>query len=239
MDEYFQRTDSTGTANFLTDALGSTLALTDPSGNTLAQYTYEPFGNTTVTGSSASTYEFTGRENDGTGVYFYRNRYYNPTFQRFIRQDPVGFIGGMNKYAYAFGNPVNNRDPLGLWTFGAGLTVNVQFGIINIEGSYGVVIDGSGHVGLYGTTGGGLGVGADASAGASLSWSNARKICDLAGPFQYGSGTAGAGLDGTIDEFTGFTGDGKPVVGGGLTVGAGVGGGGSVGLNGTTIIPVN
>ena len=70
VDEYFQRTDSTGAANFLTDALGSTLALTDPSGNTLASYTYEPFGNTTATGSSASTYQYTGRENDGTGVYF-------------------------------------------------------------------------------------------------------------------------------------------------------------------------
>jgi len=39
------------------------------------------------------TCEFTGRENDGTGLYFYRARYYNPTFQRFIAQDPIGFGG--------------------------------------------------------------------------------------------------------------------------------------------------
>jgi RHS repeat-associated protein len=35
----------------------------------------------------------TGRENDGTGVYFYRARYYSATFQRFIAQDPIGFAG--------------------------------------------------------------------------------------------------------------------------------------------------
>ena len=81
LDEYFQRADSTGTTNFLTDGLGSTVSLTDGTGNTLAQYTYEPFGNTTITGSSSNPFQYTGRENDGTGVYFYRGRYCNPPFR--------------------------------------------------------------------------------------------------------------------------------------------------------------
>jgi len=55
IDEYLTRTDSSGTANFLTDALGSTIELTDGSGNSLTQYTYEPFGNTTATGTSSNT----------------------------------------------------------------------------------------------------------------------------------------------------------------------------------------
>ncbi|MGA8367491.1 MAG: RHS repeat-associated core domain-containing protein [Candidatus Acidiferrales bacterium] len=114
IDERFTRTDSSATANFLTDALGSTLALTDPSGNTLASYTYEPFGNTTATGSSASTYQYTGRENDGTGVYYYRARYYSPTLQRFVSEDPIGIVGGINKYAYTLSNPTTYRDPSGL-----------------------------------------------------------------------------------------------------------------------------
>jgi len=70
VDEYFTRTDSTGTANFLADALGSTLALTDGSGSALAQYTYEPFGNTAVTGTSANPYQYAGRENDASGLYY-------------------------------------------------------------------------------------------------------------------------------------------------------------------------
>lgn len=30
----------------------------------------------------------TSEENDGTGLYFLRNRYYSPTLQRFISEDP-------------------------------------------------------------------------------------------------------------------------------------------------------
>jgi len=113
IDEYFQRTDSNGPANFLTDALGNTLALTDPAGNTVAQYTYEPFGNTTITGTSANPYQYTGRENDAPGAYFYRNRYYSATFQRFISEDPIGIAGGINLYGYTGNNPVSFRDPFG------------------------------------------------------------------------------------------------------------------------------
>ena len=79
VDEIFQRTDSAGARNFLTDALGSTLALTDSAGATQTQYTYEPFGKTTPSGAgSSNAFQYTGRENDGTGLYYYRARYYNP-----------------------------------------------------------------------------------------------------------------------------------------------------------------
>jgi RHS repeat-associated protein len=115
IDEIFIRTESSGTANFLTDALGSTLALTNSSGSTLAQYAYEPFGNTFVTsGSSTNTYEYTGRENDGTGLYFNRARYYNPSLQRFVSEDPIEFLGGSsNLYPYASNSPIYITDPSG------------------------------------------------------------------------------------------------------------------------------
>jgi RHS repeat-associated protein len=114
VDEVFTRTDASGTANFLTDALGSTLNLTDSSGNSLAQYAYEPFGNTTlVSGNSSNSYEYTGRENDDTGLYYYRARYYNPAIGRFISEDPVGLAGGINRYAYTKNDPVNRVDPSG------------------------------------------------------------------------------------------------------------------------------
>jgi len=101
IDEYFARADSNGAMNFLTDALGSTLALTDSNGAINTSYTYEPFGNMTIGGSNPNPYQFTGRENDSTGLYFYRARYYSPTFQRFTSQDPSGFVrGGPNVYAY-------------------------------------------------------------------------------------------------------------------------------------------
>jgi len=114
VDEYFQRTDSTGAASFLTDALGSTVALTNASGGNVAQYTYDPHGNTTVAGSSTSAFQFTGRENDNTALYYYRARYLSPGIDRFISEDPLGLAGGINDYAYAGNDPVDNADSSGM-----------------------------------------------------------------------------------------------------------------------------
>lgn len=116
IDEYFQRTDSSGAMAFLTDALGSTIGLTNSAGSLATNYTYDPFGATTMGGTSnANSYQFTGRENDGTGLYYYRARYYQPTFQRFVAQDPIGFAGGdPNLYGYAFESPTYWIDLLGL-----------------------------------------------------------------------------------------------------------------------------
>jgi RHS repeat-associated protein len=115
VDEIFTRTDSAGVRNFLTDALGSTVALTDSTGTTQTQYTYEPFGKMTASGASnTSTFQYTGRENDGTGLYYYRARYYNPVLERFISEDPLDFGGGdVNLYAYAGASPTNEVDPSG------------------------------------------------------------------------------------------------------------------------------
>jgi RHS repeat-associated protein len=77
---------------YQTDALGSVIALTDDSGNVRTTYAYDPFGNVTISGeASDNTFQYTGRENDGKGLYFYRARYYSPELQRFISEDPIGF----------------------------------------------------------------------------------------------------------------------------------------------------
>ena len=78
IDEYFTRTDSTGTSKFLADGLGSTVALTDANGTTQTQYSYDPYGSTSTSGpASTNSYEFTGREFDVAGFYYYRARYYS------------------------------------------------------------------------------------------------------------------------------------------------------------------
>jgi RHS repeat-associated protein len=116
IDEYFQRTDSAGARNYLTDVLGSTLALTDPSGTTQTAYLYDPFGSSAASGqASSNTFQFTGRENDNSGLYYYRARYYAPSLGRFISQDPVGSLAGdLDVYTYVRNNPLSYTDPSGL-----------------------------------------------------------------------------------------------------------------------------
>jgi RHS repeat-associated protein len=116
VDEFLTRDEGSGTRGFLGDMLGSTLALVDESGVIQATYTYGPFGATTVTGSpGANTLSYTGREDDGTGLKYYRARYYHPGLQRFVSEDPIRFGGGdANLYAYVGNAPLNYIDPSGL-----------------------------------------------------------------------------------------------------------------------------
>jgi RHS repeat-associated protein len=118
IDEFFARTDVPAgiMSHFLPDALGSALALADPAGAVQTEYIYEAFGKAITTGASnMNSFQYTGRENDGTGLYYYRARYFDPVSQRFIAEDPLEFTGGdINLYAYVLGNPLSYIDPLGL-----------------------------------------------------------------------------------------------------------------------------
>ena len=116
IDEPLARIEADGTVRYyLADALGSIIAMADDTGTIVTQYAYEPFGNTTIIGEvSDNPFQYTGRENDGTGLYYYRARYYNPELQRFISEDPIGLKGGdINFYAYVKNRPTMLVDPMG------------------------------------------------------------------------------------------------------------------------------
>ncbi|MDQ7247295.1 RHS repeat-associated core domain-containing protein [Dongia sedimenti] len=115
VDERFTRTKAGATSTYLTDLLGSTVALADSAGVVQTSYGYDPYGVSSQTGAANDNpYQFTGRQNDGTGLYYYRARYYNPSWGRFINEDPIGLAGGVSLYAYAGGSPIGLSDPLGL-----------------------------------------------------------------------------------------------------------------------------
>jgi len=44
---------------------------------------------------------------------YYRARYYDASTARFLSEDPVGFLGGINKYDYVFNDPVDWLDNRG------------------------------------------------------------------------------------------------------------------------------
>lgn len=117
IDRPLARIKSDGTVRYYqSDALGSIIGLTDQMGTVRTQYAYDPYGNVTISGEpSDNPFQYTGRENDGTGLYYYRARYYSPELQRFVTEDPIRFKGGdVNFYAYVKNNPVNWVDPSGL-----------------------------------------------------------------------------------------------------------------------------
>jgi RHS repeat-associated protein len=115
LDDFYAETNASATTSYVSDGLGSTVAATNSSGAVVGNNSYGPYGTTQQSGTTATAFQYTGRENDGaTNLYYYRNRYYSPTLNRFVSQDPIGLAGGANMYAYASGNPITNIDPLGL-----------------------------------------------------------------------------------------------------------------------------
>ncbi|CAJ5349813.1 RHS repeat-associated core domain protein [Burkholderia pseudomallei] len=137
IDERFARNDVTGRTYFLADGLGSTIALTDPTGVIRQKYSYDPYGNVTpsdTTTGFTNPYQYTGREADTAGLYYYRARYYSPQLPGFISEDPIGFAGGqLSFYAGFGGDPIMYRDPRGheLVLAGIGALVGAGWGVLN------------------------------------------------------------------------------------------------------------
>lgn len=96
-------------------------------------------------------FQYTGRENDGTGLYYFRMRYYSPTMQRFRSEDLYNFaslrttassesVGDQidlaafladsernNQYAYVDNTPTMYGDPFGL-LLGGIINAGEEFG---------------------------------------------------------------------------------------------------------------
>ncbi|MEO7326226.1 MAG: RHS repeat-associated core domain-containing protein [Dokdonella sp.] len=168
LDERYARDDSNGRSYFLTDHLGSTVALTDSAGSVTSRYRYEAYGETTqetIQGAaSTNPYQYTGRENDGNGLYYYRARYYSQNFKRFTQEDPIGFAAGdADLYAYVGGDPLRYNDPTGECPLclplagalvGGGINLAMQ---VSTSGWSGVHWNQVGFSAASGLLGGGLG----------------------------------------------------------------------------------
>lgn len=208
LDEVFARVNSNGALSPLVDGQGSTISLQDWTGTQETDYTYDPFGLTANAGSANdNSSQYTGRENDATGLYFYRARYYSPNLKRFISEDPLGLSAGINLYAYVENRVPNAKDPYGKDLFGitGGGSAGAGAGAASVMGTAGYLIGmntnckcrdwfssgGAGTVGLsagheYGYPANqseSAGLGATAGAGGGLFWSNAPSYESLNGEF--------------------------------------------------------
>jgi RHS repeat-associated protein len=108
---------------YLTDATGNVLGLVDDAGKRTHTYAYAPTGlpRTTPTEAVPQPHRYSGAYLDPTGLYKMGHRYYDPSLGRFTQPDPSG--QETNPYLYGGGDPVNNTDPSGLFSFADGVGV--------------------------------------------------------------------------------------------------------------------
>jgi len=141
------------------DALQSVLGQSGHEGSILSTQTYSAFGkNLNSTGSGSNAQKYTGREQDNeSGFYYYRARYYDAVTGRFISEDPKGFGAGVNFYAYVNNNPVNGNDPSGNFVVNPitiGATIGGVTGAIQAaNASGGWTLDNSGNIAIGALTG--------------------------------------------------------------------------------------
>lgn len=115
IDMQFGFLDASNQVHFaLQGNLGSVVASTDSSGTIEGTAFFEPFGQTTTTGS-AFPLAYGGHPQVIPNLYYYRARYYDPISGRFLSEDPLG-RPGYSLYQFELNDPTNQVDPLGLQT---------------------------------------------------------------------------------------------------------------------------
>jgi RHS repeat-associated protein len=212
-----------GSYYYSADGLGSVVALTKSNGSAVNTYFgYNTFGGMPApTETVANPFRFTGREWDSeTGLYYYRARYYDPLWGRFLSEDPLRSRSGPNFYNYVHNRPTILRDPTGRFAWGTiGGSITGIAGALGaagaIKGSCTIVQDSKGNTGLLccGGVGGGVAEGLDVSA----QWTmivcpGCKTICEMEG------------------------GNVQVQIFGGVGAGGNVGGGASVGTNHISIM---
>jgi RHS repeat-associated protein len=165
------------------DFRGSTLAMTDASANTTHFYAYDEFGNILdAQEQDFNAFRYVGKYGvmyEGDSLYFMRARFYDSEIGRFLSEDPIWSV---NLYVYTENSPINNSDPLGLYTVQHGFGFSAGY-MLSAKGEIGLAIsyddDGNSRYGIYLT--GEFGAGAGGGAGFSHSASTQNSIDDLKG----------------------------------------------------------
>jgi RHS repeat-associated protein len=122
----------------LADHQMSVRDVADQTGAAAGHRLYDAFGlpvSSTGVTLSEVRFGFTGREYDvGTGLYYYRARWYDAATGRFLSQDPLGLSPDTNPYRYVGNNPANLTDPTGL-DFSAGSVGTGVSGSATVSGA--------------------------------------------------------------------------------------------------------
>ena len=129
---------------------GDIIAIYTENGTKIGSYTYDAWGNCTISTESGTTtiqkrivrtlnpFRYRGYYYDtDTGLYYVSSRYYDPRIGRWISPEPNVYEGefdknagliGYNVYAYCANNPVNNLDPTGEFVISTAVLIGIGIG---------------------------------------------------------------------------------------------------------------
>jgi RHS repeat-associated protein len=103
------------------DHLNTPRRLTDAQGRPRWQWAYSGFGEQaaqSIPRANLPTIQYSlrypGQVDDGNGLFYNFNRFYDPLAGRYTQADPIGLQGGWNRFGYVGGNALGAVDPWGL-----------------------------------------------------------------------------------------------------------------------------
>ena len=84
----------------------------------MTELRYKPWGEPRYSsGTTPTSFQYTGQRKDATGLYFYNARYYDPYLNRFLSPDTIvpdpTNPQSLNRYSYVLNNPLRYTDPSG------------------------------------------------------------------------------------------------------------------------------
>jgi RHS repeat-associated protein len=104
------------TTYYAYDPQGSVTARLNSSQTVVSSDLYDAYGSL-LAGGATDPYGYCGQwgyyKDSETGKTLCTHRYYDPNAGRWLTRDPIGYLGGVNLYAYVGHSPIANHDALG------------------------------------------------------------------------------------------------------------------------------
>ena len=109
---------SAGTSSVYTyDPSGNVAQRLDGNGNVQGSYAFDAFGKEATNDATPDPYQYGGQvgyySDSETGLTLCGERYYDNANGRWLTRDPIGYVGGVNLYAFCGNSGVNGIDPDG------------------------------------------------------------------------------------------------------------------------------
>ncbi len=112
-------TDGGDWIDYYGDRQANVRFIADGTGTVVAKYDYLPYGQVasdlanTVTDNPFTFNGILGVQDEGEGLFYMQQRFYDATTARFLSRDPLGFVAGSNLYMFGKNNPMIYADPTG------------------------------------------------------------------------------------------------------------------------------